>query len=85
MLNRALRTMEVDIIIKLGFFVRDLHQHIVTLHSNQYGHPHSSPSFTVFRGQGMSQSDVDQLIKTKDGLLSFNNFLSTSTQRNVSS
>ena len=28
MLNRALRTMEVDLIIKMGFFVRDLHQHI---------------------------------------------------------
>ena len=29
MLNRALRTMEVDIIIKMGFFVRDLHRNIL--------------------------------------------------------
>jgi len=28
-LNRALRNMEVDIIINLGFFLRDLHENIV--------------------------------------------------------
>jgi hypothetical protein len=45
MLNRALRTMEVELIIKMGFFVRDLHEHLVQLHSEQYaGH---SSSFTV--------------------------------------
>src|SRR6202044_1830537 len=40
MLNRALRLMEVDLIIKLGFFLRDLHNHITALHTEQYGgHP----------------------------------------------
>jgi hypothetical protein len=33
MLNRALRTMEVDLIIKMGFFVRDLYEHLAQLHS----------------------------------------------------
>ena len=84
MLNRALRTMEVDIIIKMGFFVRDLHQHIAALHSEQYGGHHHSDSFIVYRGQGLSQTDFDQLMKTKGGLLSFNNFLSTSKNRDVS-
>jgi len=32
MLNRALRMMKVDIIIKMGFFVRDLHCQIEELH-----------------------------------------------------
>ena len=35
MLNQALRTMTVDLIIKMGFFVRDLHEHITGLHSEQ--------------------------------------------------
>jgi tetratricopeptide (TPR) repeat protein len=84
MLNRALRMMEVDLIIKMGFFVRDLHNHIVALHSKQYkGQTHSN-SFTVFRGQGLSPSDFEQLMNTQGGLLSFNNFLSTSKNRDVS-
>jgi tetratricopeptide (TPR) repeat protein len=84
MLNRALRTMEVDLIIKMGFFVRDLHNHITALHLEQYGRQNHSDSFTVYRGQGLSQTDFDQLKKTQGGLLSFNNFLSTSENRNVS-
>jgi tetratricopeptide (TPR) repeat protein len=83
MVNRALRTMEVDLIIKMGFFVRDLHNHIAKLHTEQYGgHQHSDPSI-VYRGQGLSQTDFDQLMKTKGGLMSFNNFLSTSHNRAV--
>ncbi|CAF3913600.1 unnamed protein product [Rotaria sp. Silwood1] len=85
MLNRALRTMEVDLIIKMGFFVRDLHEQIVQLRSEQYASHEYSTTFTVFRGQGLSQTDFDQLVKTKGGLMSFNNFLSTSLDRAVSS
>ena len=84
MLNRALRTMEVDLIIKMGFFVRDLHQHLVTLHSEQYDEHHHLNTFPVYRGQGLSQTHFDQLMQTKDGLMSFNNFLSTSLDQSVS-
>jgi hypothetical protein len=84
MLNRALRVMDVDLIIKMGFFIRDLHQHIVALHSEQYGAQNYSESFTVYRGQGLSRTDFEQLTKTHGGLLAFNNFLSTSGNRNVS-
>src|SRR5262249_30549541 len=84
MLNRALRTMEVVLIINMGFFVRDLHQHIVQLHSQQYGKHAHSVTFIVYRGQGLSPTDFDRLKQTKGGLLSFNNFLSTSMDRQVS-
>jgi hypothetical protein len=33
MLNRGLRLMDVDIIIRMGFFIGDLHRHIEKLHS----------------------------------------------------
>jgi hypothetical protein len=84
MLNRALRLMEVDLITTMGFFVRDLHEHIVALHSEQYGEQSHSNSFIVHRGQGLSQADFDQLQTTQSGLLAFNNFLSTSLDRDVS-
>jgi tetratricopeptide (TPR) repeat protein len=84
MLNRALRVMEVDLITTMGFFVRDLHEHIAALHSEQYSGQSHSNSFTVYRGQGLSPTDFDQLQTTQGGLLAFNNFLSTSLDRNVS-
>jgi Tfp pilus assembly protein PilF len=84
MLNRALRLMEIDLIIKIGFFVQDLHNHIVELHAEQYGGYHHSDSFTVYRGQGLSSTDFEQLMKTWGGFMSFNNFLSTNQNHDVS-
>ncbi|CAF4988233.1 unnamed protein product, partial [Rotaria sp. Silwood1] len=82
MLNRGLRQMDVDIILKMGFFIRHLHQHITELHREQKG---SMPTnFQVFRGQGLSIEDFEKMKKTKGGLMSFNNFLSTSRNREIS-
>ena len=84
MLNRALRLMDVDVIIKMGFFIDDLHRHIEQLHSKQFGGHHSGEIFKVYRGQGLSKTDYEQMMNTKGGLISFNNFLSTSKNRDVS-
>ena len=82
MLNRALRLMDVDLIIKLGFFTNDLHRHLKQLHQEQFAS--SRESFIVYRGQGMTKEDFETLTKTTRGLLSFNCFLSTSKNRKVS-
>jgi tetratricopeptide (TPR) repeat protein len=84
MLNRALRLMEADLIVNMGFFVRNLHEHITALHFEQYGGQNRSNSFTVYRGQGFSQTDFNHMKTTHGGLISFNNFLSTSLDREVS-
>jgi len=84
MVNRVLRLMEVDAIIKMGFFIRDLHEHITTLHAEQFLRIDNKKSFTLYRGQGLSESDFNQLRHTYGGLLAFNNFLSTSFDRAVS-
>jgi tetratricopeptide (TPR) repeat protein len=83
MLNRALRTLESDIITKMGFFIRDLHHQIEKLHSQQFG-KHQEKVFTVFRGQGLLIQDFEKLERTKGGLISFNNFLSTSKKEDIS-
>ncbi|CAF4593207.1 unnamed protein product [Rotaria sp. Silwood2] len=81
-LNHGLRLMNVDIILKMGFFIRHLHNHITQLHREQQG---SMPTnFQVFRGQGLSVEDFEKMKKTKGGLMSFNNFLSTSRIREIS-
>jgi tetratricopeptide (TPR) repeat protein len=84
MLNRALRLMDADVIVKMGFFIGDLHRQIEQLHNDPLNDHHTSATFKVFRGQGLKKTDFEQMSKTKGGLLSFNNFLSTSTDRNIS-
>ncbi|CAF1291173.1 unnamed protein product [Adineta ricciae] len=84
MLNRALRVMDGKVMTLMGFFISDLHRHIEELHKQQFGDKASVETFTVYRGQGLSKKAFDELVASKGGLMSFNNFLSTSTNRNVS-
>ncbi|CAF0890568.1 unnamed protein product [Adineta ricciae] len=77
MLNQALRTLDGEVIINMGFFLHDLHKQIQQLHQEQVSNYEQKP-FVVYRGQGLCKTDFDQLSKTVGGLLSFNNFLSTS-------
>ncbi|CAF1414902.1 unnamed protein product, partial [Rotaria sp. Silwood1] len=83
MLNRALRTVEIDLIIKMAFFVDSLHRNIEQLHLEQSNH-HELQSFIVYRGQGIANNEFENMKKSQGSLLSFNNFLSTSTDRQVS-
>ncbi|CAF1358544.1 unnamed protein product [Adineta steineri] len=84
MLNHALRLMNGDIMTRMGFFIGDLHRHIEQLHQEQYGTTTAADIFTVYRGQGLSTGDFKQMMETKGGLISFNNFLSTSKDRETS-
>lgn len=83
MLNFALRELKVDIIIKMGFFICDLHNQIKQLHSEQLER-FGAKRFILYRGQGLLHTDFEQLLEAKGGLMSFNNFLSTSRNEIVS-
>jgi tetratricopeptide (TPR) repeat protein len=80
MLNKALRTQDIAIIIKMGFFVRDIHRQIEQLHSASG----NQRPLTVYRGQGMFNGEFEKMSRSKGSLVSFNNFLSTSVDRQVS-
>jgi tetratricopeptide (TPR) repeat protein len=79
MLNKALRTQDVEVIIKMGFFAGDLHRQIERLYSESNNHHRR----TVYRGQGMLNSAFAKMSRSKNGILSFNNFLSTSPDQDV--
>ncbi|CAM4986027.1 unnamed protein product [Rotaria socialis] len=81
MLNRGLRSLDMESMSKLGFFIRSLHLQLKQLHQEQSAN--FKKSFTVYRGQGMSKEDFQNLLDSKGGLLSFNNFLSTSMEPKV--
>ncbi|CAF3911197.1 unnamed protein product [Rotaria sp. Silwood2] len=80
MINRALKLQDTELIIRMGFFIRDLYEQIEEIYS-KIGKQHS---LTVYRGQGMLNVDFEKLLKNKNGLISFNNFFSASTDRQLS-
>ena len=84
MLNRALRLSNIEVIIKMGFFIGDLHRQIDELHQQQFINIESKKIFTVYRGQGMPKDEFQKVSQTKGGLIAFNNFLSTSMVEKVS-
>lgn len=78
-MNKALRTENIDLLLSMGFFLRDLHEQIVRLHRTE---KHSS--MIVYRGQGLTDSQFQKLIRFKRGLISFQHFLSTSLDKQIS-
>ena len=80
MLNRALRLLEADIIVNMGFFIHDLHHQIKLLHEEQLAGYGGQP-FVVYRGQGLSIGDFEKLKRSRGGLMSFNCFVSTSMKK----
>jgi hypothetical protein len=82
MLNHSLRCMETDIMVDMGFFIRDLHQRIDRLYREQLPGYQGKP-FIVRRGQGLSTNDSQTVRQSQGGLISFNNFRSTSTDPSV--
>ena len=86
MINEALRLLDVDVMIKIGFFIRDLHKQIDELHKEQYVNTTNTKTrFTVYRGQKMLNKDFEKIRNAKGGLIAFNSFLSTSKNELVGS
>jgi tetratricopeptide (TPR) repeat protein len=83
MLNRDLRIQDIETIMKIGFFLRDLHQQIVEIHTEQ-SKTRDQDKFVVYRGQGMTPDEIEKIQANKGGLLSFNNFLSTTLDGKLS-
>lgn len=79
MVNRALRLLDLQLLMKLDFFITDLHRHIEQLFAEQYRNHDNEQSVTFYRGQGLSKAYFDQLTKLKGGFISFNNFLFANT------
>ncbi|CAF1133934.1 unnamed protein product [Adineta ricciae] len=79
MINRALRLLDLQLLMKLDFFLIDLHRQIEQLSAEQYRNHDNEQSVTFYRGQGLSKADFDRLAKLKGGFMSLNNFLFANT------
>jgi hypothetical protein len=66
---------------KMRFFIADLHKQLQELHSSAA--TPSSMSMTVYRGQAMSNEELEKHRSNIGGLLSVDNFLSTSSDKSM--
>jgi tetratricopeptide (TPR) repeat protein len=80
MLNKALWTPQPDVLYKLRYFIRHLYYQILSQAQTQRD---QLSSMIVYRGQTMSADQINKLKQNVGGFLSFNNFLSTSLEKDV--
>ncbi|CAF0719528.1 unnamed protein product [Adineta steineri] len=79
LLNRALRTEDIDIVFKFRFFIIDLYNQLTDLH-NQLKFDKSN-YLTVYRGQQLTQNELQFLKLNINSFISMNTFLSTTINK----
>ncbi|CAF1352304.1 unnamed protein product [Rotaria sp. Silwood1] len=85
LLNKALRTQDMEIIFKFRFFINDLQNEIEKLY-HEYLNNHSFQSnhhFTVYRSQVLSMTELEHLQQNINELISMNSFLSATLNSEV--
>src|SRR5205085_5803120 len=85
LLNKAIRTEDIDLLFACRFFIVDLHRQLESLHKPYMELIHSCDldEFIVYRGQQMTLEDFAKLKANVGKLISINSFLSASTDRQV--
>ena len=65
----------------MDLFICNLHRQIEQLHQQKYGDDSVAGTFTVDRGQNSKKKDFEELVRSKGGLIAFNNVLPTSKKK----
>ncbi|CAF1158267.1 unnamed protein product [Rotaria sordida] len=79
-IDKAFRKQNIELLIKMGFFLRDVHQQINQL----YNKIDNENEMIVYRGQGILEHELEIFKNHKNGFISFNNFLWTNIDRQIS-
>ncbi|CAF0992042.1 unnamed protein product [Didymodactylos carnosus] len=78
LLNKALRTQNIDLLFSFRFLIRDIHTQL----SEQYRlQQHADSISTFYRGQMLTSNELQQMKDNIGSLISMNSFLSTSVNR----
>ena len=79
LVNKAMRTQNIDFIYKYRAFIIDLHKQLSSLNSN------TQNIVEVYRGQLMTFEEIQQMRTNINGLISINTYFSTSIHSSVAS
>ncbi|CAF4574882.1 unnamed protein product, partial [Didymodactylos carnosus] len=86
LLNKALRTTDIDIIFKFRFFIADLYRQLQKEYSKFIQRFTDDEYFlTVYRGQHLKADELHELKDNIGRLISMNTFISTTYEKGVAS
>ncbi|CAF1589905.1 unnamed protein product [Rotaria magnacalcarata] len=74
MLNRAIQTQDIEVIIRMAPFIQDLHRNIEEIETSN-----ETSSIVLYRSQITSKDDFEKMRTTEGHLLSFHNFMLTNS------
>ncbi|CAF3808227.1 unnamed protein product [Adineta steineri] len=85
LLNKAIRTENIDLLFACRFFITDLHHQLESLHKPYVERicSYDLDELLVYHGQQMTSDDFNKLKANIGELISINSFLSTSLDRQV--
>lgn len=80
-INTAIRTQNINSLIFFRCFIIDLHKQLKNLHKKYLTNLSDQTIITVYRGQSLKRGELDTL--NVNGYVSFNGFLSTTTNEDI--
>ena len=80
MIAKAFRIYDIQLIIKMGYFIRNLQHEIEQI----YSQADNCQTLSVYRAQNVSLNELDNFKRSKGYILSFNSFLSATIFEDVS-
>ncbi|CAF0891102.1 unnamed protein product [Rotaria sordida] len=83
LLNRSLRTEDIEALYIFRFFIADLCRQLKIEYEKLRRKQNQSPILTVYRGAQISREELDDLFRTIGNLTSLNGFVSTSINQSV--
>jgi hypothetical protein len=83
LLNESLRIETIDFIVKMRYFIHDLHNQLAELQPSFIQSLNGKKNLTLYRGQRMKMNQLDEMRKNRHGLISMNSFLSATQKEDV--
>jgi hypothetical protein len=83
LLNESLRIETIDFIVKMRYFIHDLHNQLAELQTSFIQSLNGKKQIILYRGQPMKMNQLDEMRKNRHGLISMNSFLSATQKEDV--
>jgi hypothetical protein len=84
LLNKSLQIENIELIVKLRYFIHDLHNQLAELQLNFLRSlPPGQPNLILYRGLTMTTSELDKFRQNETNFVSTNSFLSTTRDFNA--
>jgi len=83
LLNQSLRVETIDHIVKMRYYIHDLHNQLAELQKDFVQSLNEKKNITLYRGQTMKKKELDDIKENKEGFVSMNSFLSATQDEKV--